>query len=1082
MKRLKRFIPLLLGLVLAISICFAAACSGTEYTVTFDSNGGSAVESQSVVEGESAEEPEEPVYAGYEFDGWYLNGQAYDFSSAVTEDITLTAQWTAVYTVTFDSNGGTAVADQQVRDGETATEPTAPTNGENAFLGWYLNGRKYDFSTPVTSNITLVAVWNDGGQVEYTITFNSNGGSAVSSQQVAAGGNVAQPADPVYEGYAFDGWYYGDVLFNFDTVVTSNIILVARWTRAYTVTFDSNGGSEVEAQIVRTGQIATLPAEPTYLGREFLGWTLDGEEYDFLTPVTSDITLTASWSEGNNDMIVDMAIDTATAVTEFAIGDEFSAEGLSITATLYDEETLATREERVDITDPSVTIDSSEFDSTAAGTYTIYVGCTLGGLTRWQSYEVTVSSVISGVHGIELSKTVTEYEVAIDGDPAPIDLDDLTVNAVNEDGTLGAEITSGITYKYFLGAEEVTAEQLTTANARVFQIWAYVDYTVGNETYVMSDFVLVEVVGNLITAMSFAEGNTTQAQSYTNSMTSTWVFNAEYSLTGDATIDLSTATIGTGAGQYTVSGLYPAVTGNGTAVVTYYYQVGSEVLSATCEVPYTITGATEESTFSAVIDVNAGTADEADLPEATTVITSMADGDEIVAGMVYSNGLSGVNSENKAGANGEGKLYGRVQFGSTKGVTLYLGGPATITLYARYGSSSGTGSQFVLSSDGEEVARSAVLANSKAYEIVTVEVPAAGVYTLFASSGSLNTFRIEIEGTIVPDNMVTETFNVNDLTATDVGEYTANKALDDTFTIVAASGASVKIDDKTSDPVTVGGQSFNYAVNLGGSKKGSGNARSIMFTVTEAMVAEGPVTLTVYANHGGGAGSIRMLGIYADGKSSSSYIVSSAVDGGGAVVELTIDTAGTYYMGSQSSGINIYRIDLSYVPTIVTVDFNVNDLTATDVGEYTANKALDETFTIVAASGSTVKIDDKTSAPVTIEGQSYNYAVNLGGGKKPSGNTRSIMFTITEDMVAAGPVTLTVYANHGGGAGSIRTLGVYNDGGEKDEYVAGEDIDGAGAVVELTIEAAGTYYMGSAGSGMNIYQIILSYTSAGEGV
>ena len=63
-------------------------------TVTFDSNGGSAVESQTVTSGETATKPEVPIYAGYDFDGWYLNNTPYNFDAPVTEDITLIARWT----------------------------------------------------------------------------------------------------------------------------------------------------------------------------------------------------------------------------------------------------------------------------------------------------------------------------------------------------------------------------------------------------------------------------------------------------------------------------------------------------------------------------------------------------------------------------------------------------------------------------------------------------------------------------------------------------------------------------------------------------------------------------------------------------------------------------------------------------------------------------------------------------------------------------------------------------------------------------------------------------------------------------
>ncbi|MCD8004010.1 MAG: InlB B-repeat-containing protein, partial [Clostridia bacterium] len=66
------------------------------YTVTFDSNGGSSVDAQSVNYGLTATEPTDPTRTGYTFDGWYLDGEKYDFDTVVTGDVTLTAEWTTV--------------------------------------------------------------------------------------------------------------------------------------------------------------------------------------------------------------------------------------------------------------------------------------------------------------------------------------------------------------------------------------------------------------------------------------------------------------------------------------------------------------------------------------------------------------------------------------------------------------------------------------------------------------------------------------------------------------------------------------------------------------------------------------------------------------------------------------------------------------------------------------------------------------------------------------------------------------------------------------------------------------------------
>ena len=144
------------------NITLVAQWEAKTYTVTFDSNGGSAVSSQSVKYGEKAVKPEtDPSKEGNDFIGWNLDDAAYDFSTPVTENITLVAQWEAkTYTVTFDSNGGSAVSSQSVKYGEKAVKPeTDPSKEGNDFTGWNLGDAAYDFNTPVTKDITLVAQW-----------------------------------------------------------------------------------------------------------------------------------------------------------------------------------------------------------------------------------------------------------------------------------------------------------------------------------------------------------------------------------------------------------------------------------------------------------------------------------------------------------------------------------------------------------------------------------------------------------------------------------------------------------------------------------------------------------------------------------------------------------------------------------------------------------------------------------------------------------------------------------------------------------------------------------------------------------
>lgn len=135
--------------------------------VTFVSNGGSDVAS---IEGTASHyvptRPADPVKEGSQFSGWFIDEectQAFDWTSEVTKHITLYAGWDIVlHTVSFDLNGGTGnVSDLRIAEGKTATAPEDPVKDGFDFDGWYLGDERFDFSSPIASDITLTAHWKE---------------------------------------------------------------------------------------------------------------------------------------------------------------------------------------------------------------------------------------------------------------------------------------------------------------------------------------------------------------------------------------------------------------------------------------------------------------------------------------------------------------------------------------------------------------------------------------------------------------------------------------------------------------------------------------------------------------------------------------------------------------------------------------------------------------------------------------------------------------------------------------------------------------------------------------------------------
>ena len=171
------------------------------FTVTFDYNydNRGTYKTVEVKDGEKAETVADPTRSGYTFSGWYTeasNGTKFDANKAVTENMKLYAHWTkkssggssggsssgggtpavTTYTVTFDTNGGSSVDSQKVKENQKATEPTAPTKENNTFAGWYSDSElttEYNFDTAVTKNITLYAKWEEDQPAEPGVITDS---------------------------------------------------------------------------------------------------------------------------------------------------------------------------------------------------------------------------------------------------------------------------------------------------------------------------------------------------------------------------------------------------------------------------------------------------------------------------------------------------------------------------------------------------------------------------------------------------------------------------------------------------------------------------------------------------------------------------------------------------------------------------------------------------------------------------------------------------------------------------------------------------------------------------------------------
>ena len=293
------------------------------YTVTFSYNGRGTdpYKTEEVTDGQKVTKPADPTAEGYIFGGWFTDTACtsqFDFNTPIKEYKILYAKWTEAptvieaFSVTFYTAHGVIPDGQLVQKNQKVAEPQTPTADGYIFEGWYSDmeyQNKYDFNAPVTQNLTLYAKWSEEPTtVQYfKVSFYTEHGTAPAEQTIEKGYPAVKPADPTAEGYVFGGWYTDkemQKLYDFNTAVTVNMTLFAKWTQLpsqnYIVSFNSNGhGNTPNPQTVTGGQMAQKPADPTATGYTFTGWYVDTactQAYNFRAAVSSNLTLYAGWA------------------------------------------------------------------------------------------------------------------------------------------------------------------------------------------------------------------------------------------------------------------------------------------------------------------------------------------------------------------------------------------------------------------------------------------------------------------------------------------------------------------------------------------------------------------------------------------------------------------------------------------------------------------------------------------------------------------------------------------------------------------------------------------------------------------
>ena len=343
-------------------------------------------------------QPAAPTRDGYTFDGWYWHADysghtdeqkaadKVDFSQPVQSDVNIYAQWTKnadqnEIDVLYAANGGQFATGETFQQGVTDSDgvmrqPAEPTREGYTFAGWYwvsdLSGltdeqkdlNKVDFSQSVAGkeHVTVFAQWTKNQeQNDHAVMYVANGGQFATGETFQQGvtdsdGMMRQPAEPTRDGYTFDGWYWhadysghtdeqkaADKV-DFSQPVQSDVNIYAQWTKnadtqaeQITVKFVDNFNETESSTEVKKGETVAQPADPTYDGWTFEGWssTLKDDEgnweytpVDFGKAVEDEdqdgvVTYYAFYSE--NQAAADDTANGEEAAVQEAAGDDADA-------------------------------------------------------------------------------------------------------------------------------------------------------------------------------------------------------------------------------------------------------------------------------------------------------------------------------------------------------------------------------------------------------------------------------------------------------------------------------------------------------------------------------------------------------------------------------------------------------------------------------------------------------------------------------------------------------------------------------------------------------------------------------------
>ena len=338
------------------------------------------------------------------------------------EVLTLYPVWSPnSYTITFDTDGGSEISPITQDCGSEITAPANPSKTGYTFVGW---DKEIPTAMPA-ENITIKAQWKANS---YTITFDTDGGSEISSITQDYGSEITAPANPSKTGYTFVGWDKEIPT----AMLAENITIKAQWkANSYTITFDTDGGSKVESKTLSwNDKVLDGVAEPIRNGYSFIGWkyidyivyadtvyaelaaddsvngiTLKAEWRDVEKPSGEIIVSTNRWNKLLNDITFGLFFKETQMVTVNAADN--SGEKVKIEYLLSNREITES-----ELADAGFTEYNGSFSIAPDNEYIIYVRLsdTEGNIRHICSDGIVLDGTAPAINGVENGKTYCEAQ------------------------------------------------------------------------------------------------------------------------------------------------------------------------------------------------------------------------------------------------------------------------------------------------------------------------------------------------------------------------------------------------------------------------------------------------------------------------------------------------------------------------------------------------------------------------------------------------------------------------------------------------------------------------------------------------